>query len=68
MWLHHQNKLDTCAKYKQCSYKHSLKCRSPAICECVSHCLPICVATLPVLSSKNQILPNFDNLLNNQTA
>ena len=41
-----------------------LKCRNPAICEWVSHCLPICIATLPVLSSENKILPYFAKLWN----
>ena len=44
------------------------KCRSPAICDRISHCFSSCVATLPVLSSKILILPNFANLWNIQTA
>ena len=45
-----------------------LKCRSPSICECLSHCLLICIATLPVLSSENRIFPNLVNLWIIQTA
>ena len=70
MWLHHQNnyKFGTGANNILCFYSPSLKMQKPRHLLIPISLFTICVATLPILSSENLILPKFAILWNIQTA